>query len=39
MREQQKYEKGKQLSLDNTINDLYHEIKFKNCVRNKSIFY
>ena len=37
-REQQKYEKRMQTSLDNTLNDLRHEIKFENCVKHKNNF-
>ena len=36
-REQNKYEKRIQTSVDNTVNDLnYDEIKFENCVEDKN---
>ena len=38
IREQQKYEKRIQTSVDNTANDLLHEIKFENRVENKNNF-
>ena len=38
IREKQKYEKRIQTSAYNTGNDLHHEIKFKNCVKNKNNF-
>ena len=28
-----------QTSVDNTVNDLRHEIKFENCVRDKNSFF
>ena len=34
MREQQKYEKRIHKYVDNTVNDLHHEIKFQICVKN-----
>ena len=37
-REQQKYEKRMQTSVDSTVNDLRHEIKFEDRVKNKSNF-
>ena len=27
------------ISVDNTVNDLHHEIKFENCVKNKNIYF
>ena len=36
-REHQKYEKRTQTSVDNTVNDVRHEIKFKNHVQKKKI--
>ena len=39
IREQQKYEKGIQTSWDNTVTDLYPEIKFENHVKNKNNFF
>ena len=38
IREQQKYEKRIQTSVDNTADDRLHEIKIKNCVKNKKHF-
>ena len=38
IREQKKYEKRIQTSVDNTENDLRYEIKFENCVKNKNDF-
>ena len=35
MREQKKYEKRIQTSVDNTVNDQRYEIKFENCVKDK----
>ena len=37
--EQQKYEMRIQKSVDNTVNDLCHEIKFENLVKNKNNFF
>ena len=28
-----------QTCVDNTVNDLHHEIKFENCVKDKDIFF
>ena len=40
IREQKKYEMRTQTSVDNIVNDLRHEIKFENCVRdNKNSFF
>ena len=39
IREQKKYEKRIQTSVDNTVNDLRYEIKFENCVRDKNNFF
>ena len=39
IREQQKYEKRREISMDNTVNDLCHEIKFENCVKTKIYFF
>ena len=40
IKEQQKYEKRIQTSVDNTVNGQLHEIKFENRVKNKKkIFY
>ena len=36
-REQQKYEKRTQKYVDNTVNDLCHEIKLEICVKNINI--
>ena len=35
IREQRKYEKRIQTSVDNKVNDLRYEIKFENCVKDK----
>ena len=32
------YEKRIQTSVENTVNDLHYEIKFENCVKDKSNF-
>ena len=37
--EQKKYEKRIQISVDNTVNDLRHEIKSKNRVKDKNDFF
>ena len=39
IREQKKYEMRTQTSVDNTVNDLHYEIKFENCVKDKSNFF
>ena len=39
IKEQQKYEKRIQTSLDNTVHDQHHEIKFENHVKNKKTFF
>ena len=39
IREQKKYGKIIQTSMDNTVNDLCYEIKVENCVKNKNNFY
>ena len=39
IREQKKYEKRIQTSVDNTVNDLRYEIKFENCVKDKNSFF
>ena len=36
VREQKKYEKRIQTSMDNTVNDLRYEIKFENFVKDKN---
>ena len=38
LREQKKYEKSTQTSVDNTVNDLRYEIKFENRVKEKNNF-
>ena len=38
LREQKKYEKRIQTSMDNTVNDLNYEFKFKNRVQDKINF-
>ena len=38
-REQKKYEKTIQTSLDNTVNDLRYENKFENLVKDKNNFF
>ena len=38
IREQQKYKKRIQTSVDNIVNDLRYEIKFENCVKDKNNF-
>ena len=38
-REQKKYEMRKQTSVDNTVNDLRHEVKFENCGKDKNNFF
>ena len=35
IRKQKKYEMKTQTHVDNTVNDLRHEIKFENCVKGK----
>ena len=37
-RKQKKYEMRTQTSVDNTVNNLRYEIKFENCVKDKSNF-
>ena len=39
VREQKKYEKRIQTSMDNTVNDLRYEIKFENFVKDKNNFF
>ena len=39
IREQQKYEKRIQTSVDNTVNSLCHEIKVENSAKNKKNFF
>ena len=39
IREQKKYEKTIQTSLDNTVNDLRYENKFENLVKDKNNFF
>ena len=39
IREQKKYEKRMQTSVDNTVNDLRYEIKFENRVKDKNNFF
>ena len=39
IREQKKYERRIQTSVDNTVNDLRYEIKFENCVKGKNNFF
>ena len=39
IREQKKYEKSIQTSVDNTENELRYEIKFENCVKDKNNFF
>ena len=39
IREQKKYEKRTQTSVDNTVNDLRYEIKFENRVTEKISFF
>ena len=36
IREQKQYEMRTQTSKDNTVNDLYHEVKFENRVKDKN---
>ena len=38
-RKQKKYEMRTQTSVDNTVNNLRYEIKFENCVKDKSNFF
>ena len=38
-REQKMYEKRIRTSVDNTVNDLRYEIKFENCVKDKTNFF
>ena len=38
-REQRKFEKRIQTSVDNTVNDLRYEIKFENRVKDKNNFF
>ena len=37
IREQRKYVKRIQTSVDDTVNDLRYQIKFENCVKDKNI--
>ena len=39
VKEQQKYEKRTQASVDNTVNNQLPEIKFENRVKNKKSFF
>ena len=39
VREQKKYERKIQTSVDKTVNDLHYEIKFENCVKDKNNFF
>ena len=39
IREQKKYEKRTQTSVDKTVNDLRYEIKFENRVKDKNNFF
>ena len=39
IREQKKYERRIQTSVDNTVIDLRYEIKFENCVKDKNNFF
>ena len=39
IRELKKYEMRTQTSVDNTVNDVRYEIKFKNCVKDKNNFF
>ena len=39
IREQKKYEKRIQTSVDNTVNDQRYEIKSENCVKDKNNFF
>ena len=39
IKEQKKYEKRIQTSVDNTINDLPYEIKFENHMKDKNNFF
>ena len=39
IREQKKYEKRIQTSVDNTVNDLRYEINFENCVKDENNFF
>ena len=39
IREQKKYEKRVETSVDNTVNDLHYEIKFENRVKDKNNFF
>ena len=39
IREQEKYKKRIQTSVENTANDLRYEIKFENCVKDKKNFF
>ena len=39
LREQKKYEKRIQTSMDNTINDMSYEIKFESRVKDKNNFF
>ena len=38
IREQKKYERRIQTSVDKTVNDLHYEIRFENCVKDKNNF-
>ena len=38
IREQEMYEMRTQTSVDNTVNDLRHKMKFENCVKTKITF-
>ena len=39
LREQKKYEMRTETSVDNAVNDLRHEIKFENGVKDKNNFF
>ena len=39
IREEKKYEKRIQTSVDNAVNDLCYEVKFENRVKDKNIFF
>ena len=39
IRERKKYEMRTQKSVDNTVNDLRYEIKFKNCLKEKKLLF
>ena len=39
IREQKKYDKRNQTSMDNTVNDPHYEVKFEICVKDKINFF